>query len=196
MNKLLLSTTRHFFAQCVFMHSIHYKAYGRLQKRQELYKSITKWISGSTFVLITLEVICFQLLSNKESLNAILSLLSYVGLILTATSLIFTMFHKEDISEIKINHRMAAETYKELRDSYLLFIEEIVSNDIDLIELRNKSKEYQKQYSRTGIFSPTTTYEDYKEAQKGLGLKINNEEEFTWNDDEINRFLPEKLKKV
>ena len=87
MNQLLLSTTRHFFAQCVFMNSIHYKAYNRLQKRQNLYKNITAWISGSTLVLIILEVIAFQVFSEKEILNTILAILSYVGLILTAVSL-------------------------------------------------------------------------------------------------------------
>ena len=194
MNQLLLSTTRHFFAQCVFMNSIHYKAYDRLQMRQNLYKRITAWISGSTLVLIILEVIVFQGFSDKEILNTALSLLSYVGLILTAVSLLFTMFHKEDISEIKINHRFAAETYKELRDSYMLLLEEIASNESDIAELRNLSKVYQQQYSSIGKHSPTTTYEDYKAAQIGLGLKGNTDEEFTWNDKEIDLFLPEKLR--
>lgn len=194
MNQLLLSTTRHFFAQCVFMNSIHYKAYNRLQKRQNLYKNITAWISGSTLVLIILEVIAFQGFSEKEILNIILSILSYIGLILTAVSLLLTMFHKEDISEIKINHRLAAETYKELRDSYLLLIEEIASNESDLSELRDKSSQYQIKYSSIGKYSPTTTYEDYQAAQKGLGLDGNSGEEFTWSDDEINRFLPEKFR--
>ncbi len=194
MNQLLLSTTRYFFAQCVFMNSIHYKAYDRLQKRQNLYKNITAWISGSTLVLIILEVIAFQVFSEKELLNAILSILSFVGLILTAVSLLFSMFHKEDISEIKINHRLAAETYKELRDSYLLLIEEIASNESDLSELRIKLSEYQKQYSSLGKYCPTTTYADYQTTQKRLGLNGNSDEEFTWSDEEINRFLPEKLR--
>ena len=194
MNQLLLSTTRYFFAQCVFMNSIHYKAYERLQKRQNLYKKITAWISGSTLVLIILEIIVFQALSDKELLKTSLSILSYVGLILTAVSLLFTIFHNEDISEIKINHRLAAETYKELRDSYLLHIEEIENDKGNLSELRKLSKEYQKQYSNVGKYSPTTTYEDYLGAQKGLGLKRNSDEEFTWSDEEINRFLPKKLR--
>jgi len=194
MNQLLSSTTRHFFAQCVFMDSIHYKAYNRFQKKQNLYKNITAWISGSTLVLIILEVIVFQAFSEKETLIIILSVLSYVGLILTAVSLLFSMFHKEDISEIKINHRLTAEAYKELRDSYLLLIEEIASNDENLSVLRNKSKEYQKQYSNIGKYSPTTSYQDYQEAQKGLGLKGNSDEEYTWSDEEINRFLPKKLR--
>jgi len=194
MNNLLLSTTRHFFAQCVFMDSIHYKAYNRLHNRQNLYKNITAGISGGTLLIIILDVIAFQAFSEKELLNIVLSVLSYVGLILTAASLLMTMFQKEDISEIKINHRLAAENYKELRDSYLLLIEEIASGEDDLSQLRKLSKEYQKQYSNIGKYSPTTAYEDYQEAQKGLGLKGSSDEEFTWSDEEINRFLPKKLR--
>ena len=104
------------------------------------------------------------------------------------------MFQKEDISEIKINHRLAAEYYKELRDIYLLLLEEIASNEGNLSELRSRSKEYQQQYSNIGKYSPTTTYEDYKDAQTSLGLNGNSDEEFTWKDEEINRFLPEKLR--
>ncbi len=193
MNQLLLSTTKHFFAQCVFMNSIHYKAYNRLQQRQNLYKNITAWISGSTLVLIILQVVAFHAFTDSV-LNTILSVLSYVGLILTAVSLLFTMFHKEDISEIKVNHRLAAETYKELRDSYLILIEEIASNENDLSELRSSAREHQKQYSSIGKYSPTTTYKDYQAAQNQLGLNGNSDEEFTWTDEEINRFLPQRLK--
>ena len=194
MNKILLSTTRHFFAQCVFMNNIHYKAYYRLQKKERVYKKITSWISGSTLVLIVFYVIVFQSLSEKETLKSVLSVLSYVGLILTATSLLFNLLQKEDISEVKANHRLAAENYKELRDAYLLLIEEIMSNNNDFEELRSKSKDYQQQYSIIGKYSPTTTYNDYKEAQKGLGLNGNSNEEFTWSDEEINRFLPQNLR--
>ena len=196
MNQLLLSTTKHFFAQCVFMNNIHYKSYTRLSKRQELYRNITYIISGTTLLIIVAEIITIRAFSDMELLNAILSVLSYCGLILTATSLLFTMFQKEDISEIKINHRLAAESYKELRDSYILFIEKILSDADDKKELRKESKNLQVEYSNLGKYSPTTTYEDYSAAQQGLGLNGNSDEEFTWSDEEINRFLPKKLRKA
>lgn len=196
MNQLLLSTTKHFFAQCVFMNNTHYKAHERLSKRQDLYRNITYQISGITLLIIVAEIITIKAFSDIELLNAILSVLSYCGLILTASSLLFTMFQKEDISEIKINHRLAAESYKELRDSYMLFIEKILSDTDDEKELRNESKNLQVEYSNIGKYSPTTTYEDYSAAQQGLGLNGNSDEEFTWSNEEINRFLPKKLREV
>lgn len=196
MNQLLLSTTKHFFAQCVFMYSIHYKAYNRLSKRQDLYSNVTCIISGTTLLIIVAEIITLRAFSNMGLLNIILSVLSYCGLVLTATSLLFTMFQKEDISEIKISHRLAAESYKELRDSYMLLIEKILSSSDDEKELRKVCKNMQTQYSNIGKYSPTTTYEDYCAAQQGLGLAGNTDEEFTWSENEVNRFLPKKLREV
>lgn len=196
MNQLLLSITKHFFAQCVFMNNIHYKAYNRLSKRQDLYRNITYIISGTTLLIIVAEIITVRAFFEMELLNTILSVLSYCGLVLTATSLLFTMFQKEDISEIKINHRLAAESYKDLRDSYIQFIEKILSGADDEKELRKESKNLQIQYSNIGKYSPTTTYEDYSAAQQGLGLDGNTDEEFTWSDEEINRFLPQKLRET
>lgn len=194
MNHLFLSTTKYFFAQCVFMNSIHYKAHNRLQKRQDLYRIFTLCISGATLIVLILKNVAFEMDCKPQLAISFLKVLSYVGLILTAASLLFTMFHKEDISELKINHRLAAENYKELRDSYLLLIEEIASNAINEQELRKKSQKYQERYSNIGKYSPTTTYADYKETQNALGLGSNSDEEFTWTDDEINRFLPQTLR--
>jgi len=73
-------------------------------------------------------------------------------------------------------------------------MKKIASGEDDLSQLRKLSKEYQQQYSNIGKYSPTTAYEDYQEAQKGLGLKGSSDEEFTWSDEEINRFLPKKLR--
>lgn len=194
MNQFSLSTTRHFFAQCVFMDNIHYKAYYRLANRQNLYRKIMYWISGITLLLIISKVIAFEANCSPELLKTILSTLSFIGIILTATSLMFSFFQKEDLSEIKIQHRITAEAYKELRDGYLLLIEEVLSDISNENELRDKSKDFQMQYSYIGKSAPTTTYEDYESAQKGLGLSINSDEEYTWSDTEINRFLPEKLR--
>lgn len=71
----------------------------------------------------------------------------------------------------------------------------IASNECDLSDLRSKAREYQKQYSSIGKYLPTTTtYKDYQAAQNQLGLNGNSDEEFTWTDEEINRFLPQRLR--
>ncbi|PKQ67576.1 hypothetical protein BZG01_07530 [Labilibaculum manganireducens] len=189
MNDKLLAATRFYFAQCVFMNNLHYKAYNRLSKTQNKNRYITIGISGVTLLIITLHIICLE-----EKLNDILSVLSYIGMILTATSLIFTMYSKEDIGEIKSQHKNIAEEYKELRDEHMSLIEIIMSQADDEKAIRRKAQEIQKWYSSIGKYSPETTYEDYQGAQKGLGLGSNTNEEFSWSDEEIDRFLPSSLR--
>ena len=186
MNLKLLATIRFYFSQCVFMNSIHYKAHSRLAKVQNRYRNITIGISGATLIVIILQAIGLE-----DNLTQLLRIISYCGMILTATSLIFTMYSKEDIGEIKSQHRNIAEEYKILRDSYMMLIEEAISNAYDDKILREKGQYLQKLYSAIGKYSPTTTYDDYKKAQIGLGLSGENDEEFTWSDKEIDRFLPQ-----
>ena len=189
MNDKLLATTRFYFAQCVFMNNIHYKAYARFDSRLNLYRKITNWISGLTLAVIVLHIICLQHEYSKT-----LAIISLCGMVLTGASLIFTMFSKEDIGEIKSQHKNIAEEYKSLRDRYMLLTEEIMSNGSDEKALRSKGEGFQRSYSSIGKYSPETTYEDYQGAQKGLGLGKNTDEEFTWSDEEIDRFLPVSLR--
>ena len=45
-----------------------------------------------------------------------------------------------------------------------------------------------------GKYSPATSSGDYINAQRGLGLGNSEGEEFTWSDEEINKFLPSSLR--
>ncbi|UOY06572.1 SLATT domain-containing protein [Muricauda sp. SCSIO 64092] len=189
MNKKLLATVRFYFAQCVFMNSIHYKAYNRLKGVQERNRNIVLGIASTTLILIILQIIGLEF--EYENL---LSVLSFCGIVLTGASLILELYNKEDISEIKSQHRNIGEEYKILRDQFISLIEEIMSSISSEEELRMKFKKLQNLYSQIGRYSPTTTGTDYSEAQSGLGLGKNDNEEFTWSNEEIDRFLPVELR--
>jgi SMODS and SLOG-associating 2TM effector domain family 4 len=189
MNKNLLSTARFYFAQSVFLTTCHYKAFNRLTKKQGRNNYIVMSISGATLILIIL-----QMIGLKIAYQELLEILSYCGLILTGSSLIYTMFNMEDISEIKNQHKNIAEEYKSLRDKYMGLIEEIMSTSKDEVELRKKRDEYQKAYSAIGKYAPSTTCVDYVEAQKGLGINGEDNEEFTWSNKEIDNLLPCELR--
>ncbi|MCK4663584.1 MAG: SLATT domain-containing protein [Bacteroidales bacterium] len=189
MNEKLLSTIRFYFAQSVFMNSIHYKAYDRLNNVQKRNNRIVFWISG-----ITLIVIILKIMGLEQEFDKLLSILSFCGLILTGTSLIFSLYNKEDIGEIKCQHRNIAEEYKILRNRYMFLIEEAMSNAFDEEILRNKNQIILEQYNTIGKYAPTTTGNDYTNAQNGLGLTVASDEEFTWSDNEIDRFLPKALR--
>ena len=189
MNKNILATVRFYFAQSVFMTTCHYKAFGRLSKRQDRNRYIVMGISGGTLIALILQTI-----GLKTECQQLLEIVSYCGLLLTGSSLIYTMFNKEDLSELKNQHRNIAEEYKSLRDSYMGLIEEIMSESSIDDNLRKKREGYQKSYSNIGKYAPSTNYNDYVETQKSLGLSGQSEEEFTWSDKEIDLFLPNKLR--
>ena len=189
MNTKLLAITRFYFAQNVFMRNIHYKSYERLDKVIKRNRIIIFSIASATLITIILQVVGLEMQYTN-----LLRILSFCGMVLTGTSLIFQMFSNTDICEIKYQHKMLAENYKSLRDQYMSLIEEIMSESSSESKLRKKHKELQSMYGQMGKSSPATTAKDYTNAQSGLGLGNNSDEEFTWSDSEINKFLPVKLR--
>lgn len=189
MNEKLLANVRFYFAQSVFNSNCHFKAYGRLEKRKKKLSNFIVGISAATAVVLVLQVIGLQD-GNQKLINT----LAYIGMFLIAVSLVTEMFNKEDISLKMAQHKIFAEKYKSLRDEYMSLVEEIMSNSSPEHELRIKKEILQKRYSSTGEHSPGTTSEDYKLTQKGLGLADNSDEEFTWADEEIDKFLPKQLR--
>ena len=123
MNDKLLANIRYYFAQSVFMNNVHYKAYNRLSKTMQRNRNIVIWVSGATIVLLVLQIVCLE-----NDLKNLLNVLAFVGLLITGTSLIFTLIGKEDVSIIMSNHKNIAEQYKCLRDEYMSLIEEVMSN--------------------------------------------------------------------
>jgi hypothetical protein len=183
-----LSVARFYFAQCVFMTSIHYKAHNRLYIRERFYRNI-----GIVIASITLLSIVMQTIGALNNYQRLLEILSYCGLILTSVSIVFLLFCKENLSEIRMQHRNIAEEYKALRDKFMFFIGKI---DGDLtIEEKTQVENMIELYSRLGKYSPSTTNNDYLDAQNTLGIEGVKNEEFTWSDTEIDRFFPDNLKK-
>jgi len=189
MNTNLLAITRFYFAQNVIMNRIHYKSYERLNKVIERNRIIISLIASATLIVIILQVVGFETGNTR-----LLSILSFCGMVLTGTSLVFQMFSNSDISEIKFQHKTQAENYKSLRDQYMSLIEEIMSKSSSESKLRAKHKELQSMYCKIGKSSPATTPKDYTNAQSALGIGKNSDEEFTWSDSEIDRFLPVNLR--
>jgi hypothetical protein len=189
MNEKLLAITRFYFAQSVFMNNIHYKAYKRINKRKKIFSFTVLTCASATLLLLIL-----QLISIENNCNFGIKTVSYVGLLVTAITLIVELLNKENLTLIMCQHRTVAEKYKVLRDEYMNLIEDIMSGFSSESDLRIKKDSLQKQYSTIGENAPETTTKDYKNTQSGLGLAGNSNEEFTWSDIEIDRFLPQLLR--
>ena len=186
MNKVLLGEARFYFAQCVFNTSCQYAGHDRYAQKRTLQKKIAIIISSLTIISIVLTIAGF------ESCQSLLEFGSMLGLIATAASLIFEIYNKDDLSEIMLYHKLAAEDYKKLRDKFMDIIRRIKGGD-DLHSVECDMKQCLSDYGVLGQYSLPTSYEDYNKAQKALGLKGEGEA-FTWNPDEIDRFLPIELR--
>lgn len=183
----LLGEARFYFAQCVFNTSCHYKAYGRYESERNKRHIIALCISGISIILLCLTVFCWE-----SGCQETLRILSLLGTLLTAASMIFELYNKEDITEFMFYHKQTAEDYKQLRDSLMDVIRQIKSGiDKDVIE--DRLHLYLHDYSILGKYSLPTNEQDYINAQKELGLNGEGES-FTWSSEEINRFLPIELR--
>ncbi len=187
-NEQLLASTRFYFAQSVFGSACHFQALNRLNKVKKRFSIFVKAIAALTLVLLVCQVIGLQA-KWQEMLNVS----AFVGIIITATSLVFEYFNSDRSQEIFL-HKAHAEKYKTLRDEYMGLIESIMSGAYDDDELRNKRDQLQIRYSSIGENSPETTSSDYTKAQSAIGIGNATDEQFTWPDDQINKFLPQQLR--
>ncbi|MEA1963268.1 MAG: hypothetical protein U9M94_03480, partial [Patescibacteria group bacterium] len=83
--------------------------------------------------------------------------------------------------------------FLELRDKYKNCIVDIM-NSLENKDIIIKRDLLQEQYQIISSLSPQTNYDDYKKAQLALLGKNVTDEEFTWSEEEIDRFLPKDLK--
>jgi hypothetical protein len=189
MNDRLLETIRFYFAQSVFCNKCHYKAADRLAKKEVGLTVFTGSVSALTVGVLILKIIGFD-----EKCQLIIHITSYLGLLATFISLLLQIFNRNDRVQQIFQHKMYAEKYKALRDEYMNLIEETMATSFTEEQIRLKREMLQERYSALGEDAPQTTADDYKQAQISLGIyKIVNEE-FSWSDQEIDKFLPKQLK--
>lgn len=177
-----LSIIRQQFAQCVFNHTIHEKASDRWDSMQNK----IKW---GNLVLLAF-VVVFLVLQIKFPDNF---LFGSISISITIFEILFLYFQKEfSVGDKAKEHKKIALQYMALRDKYKNFIVDVINN-LDESKIILKRDLLQEQYQIIGSLSLQTLNEDFKEAQLKLLGKTNTDEEYTWSDKEINRFLPKEL---
>ncbi len=183
MNKNNLSIIRQQFAQCVFTHKVLEKASDRLEK----VSTKIKWAN----VIILTFVVIFLILPIKFPEY---SFLNNIAIAITVFEILFIYLQKEFSFEEKAkDYKKFALKFLELRDKYKNFIVDI-TNELNDEEIITKRDFLQEQYHIISSLSPQTEYNDYKEAQLALLGKNISDEEFTWSNEEIDRFLPKNLR--
>lgn len=184
----ILGEARFYFAQCVFNCSCHYAAYGRYERERNIRHIVALGISGLSICALCATILCWE-----TGWQVFLRVLSLLGTVLTAASMIFELYNKEDLTEIMCCHKQSAEEYKQLREALMDIIRQIKSNvDVTIVEPRLQLCLHD--YSIIGKYSLATNLQDYKAAQNKLGLIGQDNEAFTWSSEDIDRFLPIELR--
>lgn len=182
MKKNNLSIVRQQFAQCVFNHKIHEKASDRLDALQDK----MKWVN----IILLAFVIVFLVLQIKYPDNFLFGSMSIA---ITIFEILFLFIQKDfSIENRAKEHKKIALQYLSLRDKYKIFVVDIMNN-LESEKIVSKRDLLQDQYQIINSLSPQTKYADYEKAQLDLLGKTNKDEQFTWSDAEINRFLPKDL---
>jgi hypothetical protein len=178
-----LSIVRQSYANVVFNH-----------KKQEIASEIQGkfvwWIKISNIILVFLVLIfiVFQLSFPESTIFSSLGLgISIAEIIFLIIQLTFNFEHKE------ILHKNSALKFMGLRDSYSLLIADIM-NGLDLEPIKQRRDDLKNQYQTICDLAPQTGDKEYKKTQNRLGTNCVENEEFTWSDEEIDRFLPEELR--
>lgn len=117
----------------------------------------------------------------------------FVGAVLSTILFGLSMYMKDyDLGEIAQKHTNAANELWDIRETYLSILTDIKANQLSINQIINQRDDLQKRLANVYSGSPRTNYKAYKEASKALKLN----EELTFNEKEIDAFLPKELRKT
>ncbi|MDT8405324.1 SLATT domain-containing protein [Sulfuriflexus sp.] len=116
-----------------------------------------------------------------------------VSAVISTALLVLNAYVKDvDPGQQAEQHKKTATELWNIRESYLSILTDLQAIEIDMDLVRKTRDELQTELA--GIYSsaPRTTPKAYKHASQGLKMR----EEMTFSDEEIDKFLPETLRKV
>ncbi len=185
MNKENLSIIRQSFANTVFTHKVQEVAAENQEKNVFVIKIVNIILVSIVLILLITQV------AKPEIL-----LFSYIGAGVTVAEVIFLIIQLTFSFEQRVMmHKNSALKYMGLRDAYRSLIADVMSEAISADHIIDRRDLLQREYQVISDFAPQTGPREYTEAQKRLKKRGEVQgEEFTWSDDEIDWFLPEKLR--
>lgn len=180
-----LSTVRQSFANTLFTHKVQEVAAENKEK-------ITTRIKVANIVLVLLILILLALQLSDPS-NTIFS---YIGSGIAIGEIIFLIIQLSfDFEQQMILHKNSALKYMQLRDKYRSLIADIMNEHVSQDGLISRRDLLQSEYQVISDLSPQTGIAEYEAAQLHLNKAgVVEGEQFTWSDEEIDRFLPESLR--
>jgi hypothetical protein len=178
--KALESQIRECFGRTVYTHKTHSKEADRCAETQRYFKLGQILLSALTATGAVTAI--FSTGVDLKLATAVLSLLT-VG--------VNSYMKGFDPGATAQKHRDAAASIWPVRESYLSLLTDIAAKDINAETIRQRRNKLQEQLATIYRGAPHTTGGAYAEAQDAL----QKNEEYTFTDTEIDKFLPKALRR-
>ncbi|QZK99432.1 SLATT domain-containing protein [Flavobacterium psychrophilum] len=178
--QILESQLRENYGKIVYSHKTQEKCADILTTRNNRIKNLQIFLSA----LITTGLLLRVFKGQEWAL--------ILSTILSAIQFGLTSFLKEyNLGETIQKHTTAALELLDIREKYLSILTDLKAEIITIEEITTKRDELQDELSKTYKGSPRTFSKAYITAQKALQVN----DELTFSDDEIDKFLPLTLRK-
>jgi hypothetical protein len=184
--RILESQIRECFGRVVFTHKTHEKCsdiYARQLKELKL--------SEVTLSALTTTSLLTSIFGDQK-------IGTIIGAILSTITLGITIYTKDlDLGKLANSHADVANQLWNIRELYISLIADIKSNNLPVEQIKQKRDELHKSLHIIYSNAPRTNYKAYELASKALNQngQINQGEEMTFSDSEIDRFLPNDLRR-
>lgn len=178
---LLESQIRELYGRVVYTHKTHEKCADVLKGRSDRLKLIEIGLSAATTTSVLV-----VLFGDGRIFQFIAALSSTFLLALTLYSKDFNLL------AIAEKHKQAALDILEVREKLLSLLVDIRIGNKEITQLQKIRDDLNEQLVNTYRGAPKTINKAYQIASKAL----KENEEFTFSDSEIDKFLPESLRRV
>jgi hypothetical protein len=180
--RILEAQIRECFGRVIYSHKTH-------EKCADIYLFRLASIKNLQIILATLTT--GTILSDIFSLFGLGIWAKVLSAVFSITLLVLNAYSKNfNLGELAQKHRDTAIRLWEVREKYLSLITDIKAGLLDAEATQAKRDILQAELEVIYSSSPATFNRAYKKAQKALQIS----EDFTFNDGEINKFLPDVLR--
>lgn len=177
---LLESQIREIYGRVIYTHKTHEKCADVLKKRSDCLKFIELSLSAAT----TTSVLVVLFGEGK--------LFQFVAVACSTLLLFITLYSKDfNLLAIAEKHKQAALNILEIREKLLSLLVDIRIGNNEIEQLQQRRDELNEQLVNTYRGAPKTNNGAYRIASKAL----QQNEEFTFSEAEIDKFLFEGLRR-
>jgi hypothetical protein len=176
----LESQIRELYGRVVYTHKTHEKCADGLKNRSDKLKLAEILLSAAT----TTSVLVILFGDGK--------IFQFIAALFSTALLALTLYSKDfDLLAIAEKQKQAALDILEIREQLLSLLVDIRIGNMEIKQLQEIRNKLNKQLVQTYRGAPKTISKAYQIASKAL----KENEEFTFSDSEIDKFLPESLRR-